>query len=68
MPGESLSTEVHGCLSASATSGSDMPETATEVKALSSIRMSNNDSMGSWFLVLAISASVLPCSGSSFGF
>ena len=57
----------HGCWSASRTSGSDMPKTATSVAALSSIRMSKMVSMGSFFQSFAISAMVLPCSGSSFG-
>ena len=44
-----------------------MPNTATEVNASSAISRSKMVSIGSLFHSLAISAMVLPCSGSSFG-
>jgi len=43
VPEESLSTETQGCCKASATSGSDIPNTAHEVNALSAINKSNSD-------------------------
>ena len=67
-PEESLSIETHGCSRASATSGSDIPNTATLVNASSSISRSKMESIGSLFQSFAISASVLPCSGRSLGF
>ena len=64
VPCESLSIETHGCCSASATSGSDIPNTATSVNASSSIRMSNSVSIGSFPRPWRSAASVLPWSGS----
>ena len=49
VPEESLSIVTQGCCSASATSGSDMPNTATSVTALSSMRKSKMVSIGSLF-------------------
>ena len=49
-----------GLLKRKATSGSDMPKTATSVKASSSIRKSNNVSIGSLFHALATSGQGLP--------
>ena len=63
-----MQTETHGCCSASVTSGSDIMKIATCVKASSSISRSKTVSIGSLFQSFAISAMVLPCSGSSFGF
>jgi len=54
--------------SARETSGSDMPKTATEVSAWSSTSRSKRASIASLFHNFAISASVLPCNGSNWGF
>ena len=68
VPEESLSIDTQGCCRAKDTSGSDIPNTATSVKAASSISTSKSASSGSLFCIFAIAASVLPCRGSSLGF
>src|SRR5882757_9804142 len=60
-PEESLSIETQGCFRARTTSGSDIPNTATPVDALSSINRSNKASIASLFQTFATSAKLLPC-------